>query len=515
MYLFKSLFYFNPGKYGDSVEERLQRFEEINRVSDPEKKSLRTEDSLGDGTDYVCFSTQLAGLGFEATSHILMTFEENPRVFTSVTQDEESPRHAVNLSLMLPALEKLRKEESLSAELGLEETGMILNPDLRPEEIADLLLVKERASPLALISETFEIENAELENQAQTTLITRRLTQDQLVRFNDYVGPSHSIPRKGLRIFSYAPRYSVSGDGVRHPVIFGEELTDLESLVWRKTRKAAFSDTKVFEAEVSVLSAKLLLSRANMSITISETDSEDLTALKNTVLELKETVSSLSRKVAQLEQAYQDQELELLNSMDFYSTLHRRYQYLEKKFREHGFFEYQPDQGLNEFWEDVPNSFAEIVEKIPETNHLVFTGSLDGIKWCDEQADIMTPLIKCMDVMKAMEAYATLKLESGSDKFSGSFFDYLKDTKGSTFKVSPQVISMKESEQVRNNPKLRDERLFKVPAEVSIQEQEFMEAHAKLRVVGGSAIRMHFYDDTANTGKIYIGYIGKHLPLPN
>jgi hypothetical protein len=54
-----------------------------------------------------------------------------------------------------------------------------------------------------------------------------------------------------------------------------------------------------------------------------------------------------------------------------------------------------------------------------------------------------------------------------------------------------------------------------VPAEVSIQEQEFMEAHAKLRVVGGSAIRMHFYDDTANTGKIYIGYIGKHLPLPN
>ena len=514
MYLFKSLFYFNPSKYGDSVEDRLQRFEEINLLSDTGNSSLRTEDSLGDGTDYVCFSTPLSALGFEATSHVLMTFEENPRVFASVTQDEESHSLSVNQSFMLPALERLRKEESLSAGLGLEETGMIQNPDLGPEELADLLLVKERGAPIAIISETFEIENADLENQAQTTLITRRFTKDQLGRFNDYVGPSHSIPRRGLRIFSSAPRYSVSGDGVRHPVIFGEELTDLESPVWRKTRKAAFSDTKVFEAEVSVLSAKLLLSRANMSITISETDSEDLTALKNTVLELKENVSALSRKVAQLEQAYQDQELELLNSMDFYSTLHRRYQYLEKKFREHGFFEYQQDQGASDFWEDVPNSFAEIVEKIPETNHLVFTGSLDGIKWCDEQADIMTPLIKCMDVLKAMEAYATLKLDSGSDKFSGSFFDYLKDTKGSTFKVSPQVISMKESEQVRNNPKLRDERLFKVPAEVSIQEQEFMEAHAKLRVVGGSAIRMHFYDDTANTGKIYIGYIGKHLTLP-
>lgn len=515
MFLFKSLFYFNPSKYGDTVEERLQRFEELNRLLDTEEKSLYTEDSLGDGTDYVCFSTPLSGLEVESTSHILMTFEENPRVFAAVTQDEEPPFYRMNQSWMLPALEKLKAQESLSAALGLQETGMIQNPDLSPEDLADLLRVKERAAPLAIISENFEVENTELENQAQTALITRRFTQEQLNRFNDYVGPSHSIPRRGMRIFSSAPRYSVSGDGVRHPVIFGEELTDIDSLVWRKTRKAAFADTKVFEAEASVLSAKLLLSRANMSITISETDSEDLKALKNTVNELKETVSNLSRKVAQLEQAYQEQELELLNSMDFYSTLHRRYQYLEKKFREHGFFEYQSDQGADDFWDDVPNSFAEIVEKIPETNHLVFTGSLDGIKWCDEQADIMTPLIKCMDVLKAMEAYATLKLESGSDKFSGSFFDYLKDTKGSTFKVSPQVISMKESEQVRNNPKLRDERLFKVPAEVSIQEQEFMEAHAKLRVVGGSAIRMHFYDDTANTGKIYIGYIGKHLPLPN
>ena len=514
MYLFKSLFYFNPSKFGDSVEDRLQRFEEINLALDLDGRTVHTEDSLGDGTNYVCFSRPLSTFGLEATSHVLMTFEENPRIFVAVTQDGDTPNHKVNQSLLLPALGDMRRQEPMSTGLGQEEFRLISDPEMHTEELTALLTVKERSAPLALISEHFQVEDKDLENSSQTTLITKRLTQKQLTAFNEFVGPSHSIPRKGLRIFSSTPNFSITRDAARHPVIFGEELTDWETVVWRKTRKAAFRDTKIFEAETKVLSAKILLERSRRAITKSETDSEDIDILKKSNLELQERVATLSREVAQLEQAIQEQQLELLNGSDLYSKLFRKHQYLENKFRENGFFEIPVDKDESGLWDEVPNSFAEIVERIPDTNHLVFTGSLEGVNWCDEQADILPPLIKCRDVLRAMEAYASVKRQDLPAKFSGSFFDYLKDTKGSDFKVSPQVISMKESEQVRNNPKLREQRVFKVPAEVSIHETEFMEAHAKLRVVGGSAIRMHFFDDTTNTGKIFIGYIGKHLPLP-
>ena len=43
----------------------------------------------------------------------------------------------------------------------------------------------------------------------------------------------------------------------------------------------------------------------------------------------------------------------------------------------------------------------------------------------------------------------------------------------------------------------------------------YMGAHVKLTNGGSIALRLHFHDDTAQgkTGKIYIGYIGEHLPL--
>jgi hypothetical protein len=40
-----------------------------------------------------------------------------------------------------------------------------------------------------------------------------------------------------------------------------------------------------------------------------------------------------------------------------------------------------------------------------------------------------------------------------------------------------------------------------------------MEAHVKLRSVGYPAPRMYFHDDSGGaTGKIWIGYLGDHLP---
>jgi hypothetical protein len=59
-----------------------------------------------------------------------------------------------------------------------------------------------------------------------------------------------------------------------------------------------------------------------------------------------------------------------------------------------------------------------------------------------------------------------------------------------------------ESETVRNNPEMRSKREFYLPN----AEKKFFENHIKL-----NGIRIHFYPNT-NNKKIYIGYIGKHLP---
>ena len=38
-----------------------------------------------------------------------------------------------------------------------------------------------------------------------------------------------------------------------------------------------------------------------------------------------------------------------------------------------------------------------------------------------------------------------------------------------------------------------------------------MKAHFKLASIGMLSPRMYYHDDYANSGKIYIGYIGRHL----
>jgi hypothetical protein len=66
---------------------------------------------------------------------------------------------------------------------------------------------------------------------------------------------------------------------------------------------------------------------------------------------------------------------------------------------------------------------------------------------------------------------------------------------------------------VTTRAKFSSARTFRVPEEVDPSGRILMEAHIKLRPVGYPAPRMYFHDDTAGaTGKIWIGYLGEHLP---
>jgi hypothetical protein len=53
-----------------------------------------------------------------------------------------------------------------------------------------------------------------------------------------------------------------------------------------------------------------------------------------------------------------------------------------------------------------------------------------------------------------------------------------------------------------------------VPATVEPNACIFMGAHFKIALSATISPRIHYYDDTARTGVVYVGYIGPHLPLP-
>ena len=72
---------------------------------------------------------------------------------------------------------------------------------------------------------------------------------------------------------------------------------------------------------------------------------------------------------------------------------------------------------------------------------------------------------------------------------------------------------MQEGDATDNDPTRRNARYFPVPEEVIADGEAYMCAHIKITQGGSPAPRIHFLDDTTGqTGNIYVGYFGKHLP---
>ena len=74
-------------------------------------------------------------------------------------------------------------------------------------------------------------------------------------------------------------------------------------------------------------------------------------------------------------------------------------------------------------------------------------------------------------------------------------------------------MRLDESETVRTKPKWRQERVFRVPLEVDPDGRVFMGAHITIGASANGRInpRLYFLDAVLKTGRIYVGYIGRHL----
>jgi hypothetical protein len=174
------------------------------------------------------------------------------------------------------------------------------------------------------------------------------------------------------------------------------------------------------------------------------------------------------------------------------------------------------------FETDPPQLMEELINRLTDAgdskyawlrNNVGFTGSEDPAMQLDSQADAHIYVDATWDRIAVLYDYVESK--KSPRPFSGDVESYLRSPSEHTGKTTGLPNhSPNESSQVKANPKYRKPRTLPVPTSVRPDGYVEMWAHFRIDTSNTVAPRLHYYDDTANTGKVYVGYIGRHLPSP-
>jgi hypothetical protein len=158
-----------------------------------------------------------------------------------------------------------------------------------------------------------------------------------------------------------------------------------------------------------------------------------------------------------------------------------------------------------------PGSFAELLERLDERmlSRVVFTGDSKNALELDDLDPLGTWAAKAWDVLRVLNGYADARRR---EEFSKGVHAYLGHTPPGRPGYPPGSHATQESDSVERSPRFYKLRIFPVPREIAADGALFMGAHFKIARKGLVSPRLHYHDGTGQTGKIYIGYIGRHLP---
>jgi hypothetical protein len=159
-----------------------------------------------------------------------------------------------------------------------------------------------------------------------------------------------------------------------------------------------------------------------------------------------------------------------------------------------------------------PVEFAELLDWIERhLPRVEFTGEIDEPLGLDSSPESATWVRSSWEALRALQAYAEVKAERG---FAGDFRAWCMNPPSlDGYIISPNKVKMDESVTVHARPKWRQERVFRVPPEVDPDGRVFMGAHITIGASANGRInpRLYFHDGVLKTGRIYVGYIGRHL----
>ncbi len=166
---------------------------------------------------------------------------------------------------------------------------------------------------------------------------------------------------------------------------------------------------------------------------------------------------------------------------------------------------------------DVPQSLVElatVLHRDSEQTHpafevVEFCGDIRLVEDVQKRDPVGRYAGAFWEFIHTLHDYARLK---AAGDFAGSVHQYLaSDVTG--YKCSPQRHAGTESESELANATWRAQRVLPVPTTAHSDGRVLMLAHFKATHADTVAPRMHYWDDIrpGEGGKIYIGYIGRHL----
>jgi len=156
-----------------------------------------------------------------------------------------------------------------------------------------------------------------------------------------------------------------------------------------------------------------------------------------------------------------------------------------------------------------PADFAELLAWLPRLTWITFTGNPDHATDLDLRDPLGTWSGKAWDALLALNDYAAAKADGRWDR---DIAGYLANTPDGCHSWSANRYATDESADVRNNQVFARARMFPVPTTVHPDGRAWCGAHVKVAQSGMISPRMHLLDATAADGRIYVGYIGRHLP---
>ncbi|TFD05525.1 hypothetical protein [Cryobacterium sp. TMT1-66-1] len=245
-----------------------------------------------------------------------------------------------------------------------------------------------------------------------------------------------------------------------------------------------------------------------------ETNADGYVVAQEQIESLLERRIDLENEIDRLREQNEEAELAARIESDEARKASREARILRERFKEAERFADTQVPPEEAGWEP-PDNFEDFVLRLtpgvsdlPVVKRVVFTGDESAALEIDKRDHFGRVVSKMWDFVLVLHDYAEQRTEHG---FQGSVHQYLNDSEVDGRKCSPQRHAAGESESVLANTRMSRERMLPVPESVRPDGQVMMAAHFKPTHSDTFAPRMHYFDDTAGSGMIYIGYVGRHL----
>lgn len=246
-------------------------------------------------------------------------------------------------------------------------------------------------------------------------------------------------------------------------------------------------------------------------------------ALEQQAQRLREEVTRLGARVSELSEERHGLLAETADLSEELDTAREqaraaRYEarWLREQAREAGLFRLAAAPAPSDPQRRPPVSVRELLERITDDSvlpHLYFTIEDATVYELSDSRKESLWVTRAWEALLALNDYARYQFDNPGTGLG--FHSYLRETPDGYQVIPIKRLASQESDHVRNRGKLNDKRLFRVPEEVEPSGRLPMYAHIKLDIEYGICPRLYFYPHLGpgTTNRVYIGYLGRHLPV--